>query len=343
MPPVDLRSDTVTLPTPEMYEAMRKAPLGDDVLGDDPTVARLEELAAHRVDKQAALFVPSGTMGNQIALAVHTRPGDAVIFEEDAHMLLYEAGAPGAISHVVPRIVVGKRGVMDPDEVERKVLVRTHHTPGTVLLCVEDTHNRAGGAIVPLKTLTAYNRVAARHGMAIHLDGARMFNASVAQGVDVEQITRNADTVSFCLSKGLGAPVGSLLCGPTAFIEEARYWRKRLGGGMRQAGILAACGIVALDRMVERLAEDHARARRLAEGLADVPGVKVDLKSVQTNMVMVDTTHMATLWVQGLARHQVRALPIGPYRIRLVVHKEVDEAGIEKAIRAFAACAKTCK
>lgn len=336
---VDLRSDTVTKPTPAMREAMASAELGDDVLGDDSTVQRLEEMAAAKVGMEAGLFVPSGTMGNQIALAIHCRPGDAAIFEENAHMLMYEAAGSAVIASVLPRIVVSGRGVMDPDEVRRKVLARSHHTPGTVLLCLENTHNRGGGTVTPPETVRRYRAVADEAGMKIHLDGARIFNASVALGVDVRDLTAPCDSVNFCLSKGLGAPVGSVLCGPSEFIAEAKYWRKRLGGGMRQSGLLAACGMVCLESMIDRLAEDHARARALAAGLQEVPGLTVD-PAVETNMVMVDTDAPAPLWCEHLRDAGIWALPFGPNRIRLVTHYDVSDEGVTIAVAAFARIAQ---
>src|SRR5256714_1052062 len=261
---VDLRSDTVTRPTPEMYEAMLNAPLGDDVLGDEPTVTALEKLAAEKLGKQAAVFVPSGTIGNQIALATHTKPGDAILVEEEAHIFYAEVGAPAVIAGVVTFTLPSHRGVLAPEVVERHILKRNIHTPGTTLLCVENTHNRAGGTVVPLETMRHYAELCRQHGLKLHLDGARVYNAAVALGVPVSEIAQHASSVNFCLSKGLRAPIGSLLCGDAEFIERARYWRKRLGGGMRQAGILAACGIVSLTKMVDRLADHHPRARALA-------------------------------------------------------------------------------
>ncbi|MEX2245006.1 MAG: GntG family PLP-dependent aldolase [Fimbriimonadaceae bacterium] len=330
----DLRSDTVTKPTPEMYAAMASAELGDDVLGDEPTVRALEELAATKTGKEAGLFVPSGTMGNQVALATHTNPGESVLFEDDAHMVYYEAAAPAVISGVIVRSIKAVDGVVEPAEIERRLLKRDEHTPGTTLLCIENTHNRCGGAVTPVAHHREYRTVADRNGLRIHLDGARVFNASVALGVDVREITSHVDTVSFCLSKGLSAPVGSVLCGPADFIKEARFWRKRLGGGMRQAGILAACGIVALNTMVERLAEDHARAARLAEACAGVPGLRP--LPTKTNIVIVQTEKPAREWHQRLEAKGVRCFPFGPDRLRFVTHKDVGDAEVEHAIGVIA-------
>lgn len=332
---VDLRSDTVTRPSPEMYEAMRSAPLGDDVLGDEPTVAKLEALAAERTGKEAAVFVPSGTMGNQIALAAHCQPGDSILIEEEAHILYYEVGAPALIAGVVSWTLPSDGGAMEPAAVESRILKASLHTPGTRLICLENTHNRAGGTVIPLATMTAYRQIADRHGVAIHLDGARVFNAAVALGVPVSEITRHVDSVNFCLSKGLRAPVGSVLCGPADFIVRARIWRKRLGGGMRQAGLLAACGIVSLTQMVDRLADDHRRARTLAEALSLLPGLTVDLAKVQTNMVMVGTPTPAAAWVPRLHEHGIACFDVAPNRLRLVLHADVDDEGVGRAIAAF--------
>ncbi len=332
---VDLRSDTVTRPSPEMYKAMAEAPLGDDVLGDEPTVTKLEELAAEKMGKEAALFVPSGTMGNQIAMAVHCDRGDAVLIEEEAHMVYYEVGGPGIIANVVTWTLPSDKGVMDPAVVESHVLKRNLHTPGTTLLCLENTHNRGGGTIIPLDTMAAYREIADQHGMKIHLDGARVFNASVALGVDVREIAKHVDTVNFCLSKGLRAPVGSLLCGPADFIEEARIWRKRLGGGMRQAGILAACGIVSLTQMVDRLADDHRRAQSLAQSLSELPGLAIDWDRVQTNMVLVVTETPSNMWAERLHGKGVWCFPVAANRLRLVLHADVDDEGLAYAGRVF--------
>lgn len=332
---VDLRSDTVTRPTPEMYAAMQSAPLGDDVLGDEPTVTELEALAAKMTGKEAAVFVPSGTMGNQMAMATHCDRGDAVLIEEEAHMVYYEVGGPGVLANVVTWTLPSDKGVMDPQVVESHVLKRNIHTPGTTLLCLENTHNRAGGTIIPLATMAAYREVADRHGMKVHLDGARVFNAAVGLGVDVKEITKHVDSVNFCLSKGLRSPVGSVLCGNADFIDAARIWRKRLGGGMRQAGVLAACGIVSLTQMVDRLADDHARARKLALAISELPGLTIDWDRVQTNIVLVQTETPASEWCEKLHEKGVWCFPVASNRFRLVFHADVDDAGIERATEVF--------
>lgn len=336
---IDLRSDTVTRPTPEMYRAMVEAPLGDDVLGDEPTVAALEALSAERFGMDAAVFVPSGTMGNQIAIAAHTRPGDVIIIEEEAHVLYYEVGAPAILNGVMTRTVASQSGFMDPELVERAVMKRSLHTPGTAVICLENTHNRAGGTIMPPDYLGAYRQIADRHGLKIHLDGARVFNAAVAQGKPVSEVTRGCDSISFCLSKGLASPVGSVLVGSSELIDRARIWRKRLGGGMRQAGILAACGIVSLNQMVDRLADDHGRARQIAEAVDQLPGLTVDHETVQTNMVLIQTVGPSAPWLDALREHGVWALPPSPDRIRLVLHKDIDDDAVHRAVGAFKAVA----
>ena len=318
-----------------MYEAMANAPVGDDVLGDDPTVMELENLGAKKVGKEAALFVPSGTMGNQIALACHCNRGDAILIEEEAHILFYEVGAPAILAGVVSWTLPSTNGVMDPNNVERHITKANLHTPGTTLLCLENTHNRAGGAIIPTETMAAYAQIANKAGIKVHLDGARVFNAAIALNQPVTQITQHVDTVSFCLSKGLGSPIGSLLCGDSNFIDKARIWRKRLGGGMRQAGVLAACGIVSLNEMIDRLADDHANAKLVANGLIGIPGIEVDLDSVQTNMVLVNTTGPSTEWMAALKEEGLLSLPPAPDRLRLVFHADVSREKAEKAIEIF--------
>lgn len=334
---VDLRSDTVTRPSLEMYEAMKTAVLGDDVLGDDPTVMALESLAAEKTGKESAVFVPSGTMGNQIAIAVHCDRGDAIIAEEEAHILYYEVGAPAVLAGVVSWTLPSTRGAMDPAHVERRILKANLHTPGTALICVENTHNRAGGAIIPIDHLRAYREIADRHGIPVHMDGARVFNAAIALGVPVEEITRHVDSVSVCLSKGLRSPVGSVLCGSKAFIESARIWRKRLGGGMRQSGLLAACGLVSLNEMVERLADDHRRAREVGNAIAGFAGFHVEPAEIETNIVLVGSDVSSAEVCDRLASHRVMCFPVAPNRLRLVFHADIDDAKAEAAKEAFRA------
>ncbi len=332
---VDLRSDTVTKPTPEMRRAMAEAEVGDDVFMEDPTVARLEALAAERLGKEAALFVTSGTQGNQVSLLAHTQRGEEIILDENCHIFNYEVAALAVLSAVQARALRGRHGILDPAEVRDAIRPPNIHYPRNSLICLESTHNRGGGTIYPLDTLRKIRRIATEHGLAIHLDGARLFNACVALGVSAKEVAAHADSVTFCLSKGLAAPVGSVVTGTRGFIDKARRARKMLGGGMRQAGIIAAAGIVALETMVDRLREDHENARTLAVGLADLPGITVDLPSVQTNIIVFDIRRQ-DLDAQGLvlklAGHGVKCFSVGPNRIRMVTHKDVDRAGILYAL-----------
>jgi threonine aldolase len=335
---VDLRSDTVTKPTPAMRRAMAEAEVGDDVFGEDPTVARLEAMAAERMGKEAGLFVASGTQGNQVSLLAHTQRGDEIILDENCHIFNYEVAGLAVLAAVLPRTLRGPFGILDPDEVRRAIRPPNIHYPKDTLICVENTHNRGGGAIYPLETLTAIRRIAVEHGMAVHMDGARLFNAVVATGVSARDIAAQADSVTFCLSKALAAPVGSVVTGSRAFIDRARRARKMLGGGMRQAGIIAAAGIVALETMVERLAEDHANARRLAEGLATLPGMAIDLARVQTN-ILIFRVQRGDLDASGLVRklgeQGILCFAVDQERIRMVTHKDVDRMGIERALEAL--------
>ena len=332
---VDLRSDTVTTPTPDMRRAMAEAEVGDDVFMEDPTVARLEALAAERLGKEAALFVTSGTQGNQVCLMAHTQRGDEIILDENCHIFNYEVAALAVLSAVQARGLRGRHGILDPAEVRDAIRPPNIHHPRNTLVCLESTHNRGGGTIYPLETLREIRRIATERGLAVHLDGARLFNACVASGIPVKAIAAQADSVTFCLSKGLGAPVGSVVTGSRAFIDKARRARKMLGGGMRQAGVIAAAGIVALETMVDRLREDHENARVLAEGLATLPGIEIDLGLVQTNIVIFTvacTDIDAAGLVLKLAGHGVKAFSVGPSRIRMVTHKDVDRAGILRTL-----------
>lgn len=328
---VDLRSDTVTKPTAEMWEAMRSAPLGDDVLGDDPTVIELERVAASLLGKEAAVFVPSGTMGNQLALASATERGDCALFEEEAHMLYYEVGGPGVIAQVTTRTCPSVNGVMDPAEIEKRIQVTSLHTPGTTFIGIENTNNRAGGSVVPQAAAQEYRRIAETHGIWLHLDGARMFNACAELGIEPSAMAAYYDSVNFCLSKALGAPVGSVLVGPAEFIVKARKWRKRLGGGMRQAGILAAAGLVGLRSVRSRLTEDHERARRFSESLKS-SGWNA---RQQTNFVLVDTERPAAEIIRGLGQKGVKCLAFGPNRIRFVFHYDISDEMAAHAAEAF--------
>jgi threonine aldolase len=330
---IDLRSDTVTLPTAEMLRAMANAPLGDDVFGDDPTVNRLEETAAERMGKEAALFVASGTMGNLLGLLVSARSGQEVIADADSHLFLNEAAGAAVVGGVQVRQVPTERGVLSPAQVLAALRPSDDdHQPLSAALMIENTHNRHGGVTWSLPELQDLAGTARAHGLAVHLDGARIFNAAIAVGTDARTIAENSDTVSFCLSKGLCCPVGGVLCGPAGKIRQARRWRKMLGGGMRQAGVLAAAGLVALDTMVDRLADDHQNARLLAEGLAGLPGIGCDLSRVQTNIVYFRLKTMDA--VSFLAACAGQGLRGGGRedQVRFVTHHGVSSADIQRAL-----------
>lgn len=336
-PAVDLRSDTVTRPTPAMRRAIMDAEVGDDVFGDDPTVLALERRVAELAGKEAALYVPSGTMGNQLAVKCHTEPGDEVLLEPESHIFLYEQGGLGANSGCLAHLVPGERGLITPAEVAAAVRDPADaHVACVRLLCVENTHNRQGGIIVPLERLQAVAAVARAHGVAVHLDGARLWNASVASGIPLRDWAATADSVMMCFSKGLGAPVGSILTGSTAFIRRAHRVRKRWGGGMRQVGILAAACRYALDHHLERLAEDHRRAKTLAAGFAQAPGVRVI--EPETNIVVVTLEHPAlepVAVLRALEARGVRMMAFGARRLRAITHLDVDDAGVARAVTAF--------
>jgi len=332
---VDLRSDTVTLPTREMLEVIPRSPLGDDVFREDPTVNRLEEMAAKKVGKEAALLVTSGTQGNLTSLMTHTKRGDEVILEAESHMYYYEVGGLSALGGVMARTVKGTMGVLDPRDVESAIRPADIHCPPTTLICLENTHNRAGGVAVSPSQIRAVADVARRHGISTHMDGARVFNAAVALGVDVKELTREVDSVMFCLSKGLGAPVGSLVCGTSEFVERARRVRKMLGGGMRKAGVIAAPGIIALEKMVDRLRDDHRNARLLAEGLARITGISVNMKTVQTNIVVFDIsgTGMNTKQlISKLNERGVKAISFSEKLMRMVTHWGIEREDVEYAL-----------
>ncbi len=332
---IDLRSDTVTLPTDEMRQAMAKAKVGDDVYGEDPTINRLEALGADLLGKEAALFVPTGTMGNQVAIMAWTSRGDEIILESDAHIYMYEAAGPAILSQVQIKPISGKNGVMDPDEVEAAIRNVNIHFPNTTLICLENTHNRSGGCVIPLDNMQSVYEIAKARDISVHLDGARIFNAATALGVDVKQIAQYADSIQFCLSKGLCAPAGSLVVGSKAFIDRARKSRKILGGGMRQAGILAAAGIIGLEKMTQRLSEDHEKAQVLANGLAEIPGLGIDMSTVQTNMVMVNTQGigMDEFEFAGFMKaHGVLFNASLPNIVRMVTHNDVCFDDIHEAI-----------
>jgi len=336
-PAVDLRSDTVTRPTPAMRRAMAEAEVGDDVFRDDPTVIALEQRVATMTGKQAAVYVPSGTMGNQIALKAHTQPAETVVLERESHIFLYEQAGIASTSGCLAHIVTGERGVITPETLLETLRDdRDEHASRVSLVCAENTHNRAGGATVPIERLRVLAAAAHAHDVRVHLDGARLWNASVASGVPIAEWAATADSVMMCFSKGLGAPVGSILVGDEAFIHRARRVRKRLGGGMRQAGILAAACLYALDHHLTRLADDHARARRLAAGLRAAGGVRVE--EPDTNIVIATLEHPALdpdALLASLERRGVRMVAFGVRRLRAIVHLDVDDAGVARAIAAF--------
>jgi len=333
----DFRSDTVTRPTEEMRKAVYEAEVGDDVMRDDPTVLRLEELAAELMGKEAALFVPSGTMGNTIALKIAVGEGYEVLVEEKSHIYNFESGNVARIVGALPRPLPSNRGEIPLEVLEENFHIGERvHVPPTRALALEDTHNYWGGAVLSLDYLEKAYRFTREKGIHLHLDGARIFNAAIAQGVETKEIARYSDTVMFCISKGLSAPVGSLLAGPKEFIEQAISVRKYLGGGMRQVGILAAAGIVALTRMVDRLAEDHSRAKKLARGLSGIKGIEINPDEVQTNIVIFKLTSMEVpRFLEELKKEGVLALGFGPSRVRMVLHKDIDDQDVEKALRAI--------
>ena len=330
---IDLRSDTVTKPTAAMREAMARAEVGDDVFGDDPTVKALESQTAELLGKEAALFVPSGTMANQLAIRGHTEPGDEILVEANAHIYYYEGGGPAALSGVMCRCINGQRGIFTGADVEAALRPADQHFPCTRLVCLENTHNRGGGKIWSIGQVQEVAAAARKHGLQLHLDGARLWNASVAAGIPERDYAAYFDTVSVCFSKGLGAPVGSALAGPKAFIERARRFRKMFGGGMRQAGIIAAGALFALANHRARLAEDHANAKALASGLAAVNGLEAAPAEVETNMVRFRVRALpAQQLVDRLRAQGVLLLAVGPDTIRAVTSLMVSSDDIRAAV-----------
>lgn len=330
---IDLRSDTVTKPTKAMRAAMAAAEVGDDVYGEDPTVNRLEERAAEVFGRDASIFVPTGTMGNQIAIRLHTQHGQEVICEAKSHILDWEMAMVSAFSGCVPRMVQGDRGVLSWESIRRAIAPKIYYRAPTGLIALENTHNMAGGTVTPLEVFEEIWQGAREAKLPVHLDGARVFNAAAALGIDVATLTHGFDTVMFCLSKGLGAPVGSMLVGSREVIERARVFRKSLGGGMRQAGVLAAAGLIALEEMPKRLGEDHANARLLADVIARCDAAEIDPIEVKTNIVIFtlrDDGDAAAL-VRSLREKNVLASSIGPHAVRLVTHYDVSREDCERA------------
>ncbi len=331
---VDLRSDTVTRPTPEMLEAMAQAEVGDDVFGDDPTVNRLQEKVATLLGKEAAIYVPSGTMANQTSIRAQTQPGDEIIAHADSHIYHYEGGAPAGLSGCSLRLVGGERGLFAAEDVRAALRPKDSHFPNSALIVVENTHNRGGGSIWPVDQIAAIRDVADEGGMRMHLDGELLMNGCVAAGRSPQDYTRYFDTVSICFSKGLGAPVGSAVAGTAETIGRVHRFRKMFGGGMRQAGIIAAGALYALEHNVDRLAEDHANAKRLASALAEMPGVIIDQSSVETNIAYfdVDGERTAEAVCDAARKQKVWMLAIAPRRVRAVTHLDVSREDIDRAI-----------
>ena len=340
MKTIDLRSDTVTLPSQEMREAIYHAELGDDVFGDDPTVNRFERIAAERVGKEAALLVVSGTMGNLASILTHCGRGTEVILGDRCHTFIYEAGGISALGGIHPRTVPNQPdGTLRLEDIEAAIRPDNVHFPRTRLVCLENTHNRCDGTPLTAEYTAQVVDLAHRHSLAVHLDGARIFNAAVALGVDVRELTLGVDSLSFCLSKGLAAPIGSVVCGSKGFIAEARRTRKILGGGMRQAGIIAAAGIVALGKMIDRIREDHDNAARLAKGIARIDGLSIDLARIQTNIVYFDITAKELAGeelAKQLGARGIRALSVAPGRLRAVTHYGISADDIDQALSALA-------
>jgi threonine aldolase len=333
---VDLRSDTVTRPTSAMRRAMAEAEVGDDVYLEDPTVNALEARAAEIFGKEAALFVPSGCMGNLIAIKVWTHHGDEVICEERSHVNLYELASMSAIAGCMPRVARGEDGILDWTQIEAVIRPKIYYDSQTALVCLENTHNMAGGMLYTAAQIRSICDHAHAIGLKVHLDGARVFNAAVALGVSVSEIAREVDSVMFCLSKGLGAPVGSMVVGSHSFIEKSRIYRKMFGGGMRQVGVLAAAGLIALEESPKRLAIDHQNAKFLAEGVAKIPTLRSDPKAVKTNIIIFDCQQTAMDAVQlcdALRAHGIWALDTAPYAVRFVTHCDVDIQGCQRALQ----------
>jgi threonine aldolase len=333
---VDLRSDTVTSPTQAMRDAIYHADFGDDVYGEDPATNRLEEMAAQMTGKEAAILVSSGTMGNLVSLLVHCGRGDEIILGDQAHIFYYEAGGMSALGGIVPHVVENQRdGTMCPEEIEAAIRGDNIHYPRTRLICLENTHNRCNGVPITAEYTDSVKELADRYGLRVHLDGARIFNAAVALGVPVTDLTRGVDSVSFCLSKGLSAPVGSIICSSGEFIAEARRVRKVLGGGMRQTGIIAAAGIVALEEMTGRLADDHANALRLANGIAGIDGLTVDLENVRTNIVFFQLDMNGLTedeFMTRLEERGVQLLHLGSFQFRIVTHHGITGQDVDLAL-----------
>jgi threonine aldolase len=342
---IDFRSDTVTLPTEEMLEAIRHAELGDDVYREDLTVNRLEKLAAERMGKEAALLVSSGTQANLISLMSNAKRGSLVILEAESHIYWYEVGGISMIAGLLPWLITSPLGALNPQDVEAALQPKDIHFAEPAVICIENTHNRHGGTIITPDQIKALNEVAHSHDLKLYMDGARIFNAAVGLKIDVKEFTKHVDNLMFCLSKSLCCPVGSVLVGTFEFIEKARKLRKVLGGGMRQAGIIAAPGIVALEKMIDRLEEDHKNARCLAEGINEIGEIQIDLNRVQTNIICFEVGSLelsAELFVSKLKEDSILALALDNKKVRMVTHKGIEEEHVKKAITAIEKIAKGC-
>lgn len=333
---IDLRSDTLTQPTSEMRRAMAEAIVGDDVYDEDPTVKELEKRVAEILGKEACIYMPSGTMSNQVAIRGHTEPGDEILIESEAHCYFYESGASAALAGVTCRLIPGRRGIFEPEDVRALLRPKNYHFPPTRLLCIENTHNRSGGSIWPLELIEQVAETAGQMEIALHLDGARLWNASVATGIAEREYAKFFDSVSVCFSKGLGAPVGSALAGTGAFINRARRFRKQFGGGMRQAGIIAAGALFAVDNHRPRLAEDHANAKKLALAITELPGIELNSEDVETNIVTFGITSMkADEFINKLYAQGVRVQPIDVHKVRAVTSLNITAKDMSQAIIAF--------
>jgi len=336
---IDLRSDTVTKPSKEMREFMMSAEVGDDVFGEDPTVNKLQEKVAELLGKEAALFVPSGTMGNQLCIKAHTQPWDEIICDKDAHIYNYESGSIAGLSHVQVIPLNGKNGIFTAEQVEEAIRPVAYYLPKTKLVCIENTHNRGGGTIFPIDEIQRIKQVVDKYNLKFHLDGARLWNASIATGISLKEYAQYFDSVSVCLSKGLGAPVGSVIAGSKEFIKIAHRYRKAWGGGMRQAGILAAAGLFAIEHNFQRLAEDHRRAKYFAEEISKISRVKIDLETVQTNIVLFEVEGLTAAEVCQIVKNNSKTgssllLSIGKkYLVRALTHLDVNDDDIEEAIK----------
>lgn len=332
---IDFRSDTVTLPTREMLDAILFAKLGDDVYREDQTVNSLEKLAAEKIGKEAALLVTSGTQANLISLMGNTKPGNLVILEAESHMLWYEVGGISRVAGLLPWPISSKMGALDPKKIEAEIHRKNIHFAEPAAICIENTHNRHGGTIISPSQIKAISEVAHSHGLKLYMDGARIFNASIGLKLDVKKLTENVDNMMFCLSKGLCCPIGSILVGTSEFIERARKLRKVLGGGMRQAGIIAAPGILALEKMIDRLEEDHRNAKCLAEGISRINGIQIDLSRIQTNIVIFEIGNLgisSDLFTSKLRENGILSLTMGKNKVRMVTHRGVKEYHVEIAI-----------